>query len=612
MTDDPILLLPYPRTLERREGASTGAPGLRPEHIDLSRPTDAAAHGPLAGHLTIDITHGACGTRPTDAHRYTLDIPADAGASIQVTAASAAGARHALATLRQLIVQFGSDLPSLHIEDHPALVTRGFMLDVSRDRIPTMRSLFELVDTLAQLKFNHLQLYTEHTFAYADHETVWRGWSPLTGDEIRRLDAYARERGIELAANQNCFGHLASWLRHPEYAHLAETHGDWVFDVWPRSGPFSLCPTDPASERFVRGLLRELLPHFSSNLVNIGCDETYDIAYGRSKDEVERRGRAAVYLEFVQKICAITRELGKRPMFWADIALSHPEAIADIPQDLISLAWGYEHDSPFDRWCRALTAAGREVWVCPGTSSWRSITGRTSERAANITNAAAHGAAAGATGFLLCDWGDTGHHQQWPITLIALGQAAEAAWLANPTLQPTAARTSLHLLADPTLRVGPWLETVGDAGLRLRATCGELARPGVPSRLRNQSALFIDLFKPEDQGADVGRLEDWEQARMAVENSMASRPLTQSQLINDELEHMLRYATLAAQRAAARRRPGGLTATDRERLLTQLPPLIENHRRLWLARSRSGGLDHSVTFFDQIAANIRGAAAVTA
>ena len=34
----------------------------------------------------------------------------------------------------------------------------------------------------------------------------------------------------------------------------------------------------------------------------------------------------------------------------------------------------------------------------------------------------------GATGFMACDWGDSGHHQQWPVTLHALGDAAQAAW----------------------------------------------------------------------------------------------------------------------------------------------------------------------------------------
>lgn len=36
------------------------------------------------------------------------------------------------------------------------------------------------------------------------------------------MDAHCRERFIELIPNQNSFGHLRAWLKHPEYLPLAE------------------------------------------------------------------------------------------------------------------------------------------------------------------------------------------------------------------------------------------------------------------------------------------------------------------------------------------------------------------------------------------------------
>src|SRR5436190_8576971 len=93
---------------------------------------------------------------------------------VDLRAPGAAGLRHGRATLAQLVRQYGTRLPRLEIEDYPAFPTRGFMLDISRDKVPTMDSLRQLIGLLASLKFNHLQLYTEHTFAYAGHERVWR------------------------------------------------------------------------------------------------------------------------------------------------------------------------------------------------------------------------------------------------------------------------------------------------------------------------------------------------------------------------------------------------------------------------------------------------------
>ncbi len=105
---------------------------------------------------------------------------------IGIVARDPAGLAHAFATLTQLVRQFGRRLPQLHIEDHPDFAHRGVMLDISRDKVPTMDTLFGLVDMLAEWKVNQFQLYMEHTFAYDRHRAVWKDASPITGEEISR------------------------------------------------------------------------------------------------------------------------------------------------------------------------------------------------------------------------------------------------------------------------------------------------------------------------------------------------------------------------------------------------------------------------------------------
>lgn len=556
--------------------------------------------------LRCDIT-AAPATLPgsPSSQAYTLTILPEQPVSI--TAASHDGARHALATLVQLLRANPRVLPCVRIQDRPAFATRGVMLDLSRDRVPTMRHLYDTIDLLADLKFNHLQFYTEHTFAYAGHERVWSGWSPITPSQARDLTSYAREQGIDLAANQNCFGHMVPWLRCPEYAHLAETHGDWMFDIWPRCGPFSLCPTDPASLDLVRDLLSQLIPCYGSRWVNIGCDETFDVGFGRSAQAVQQRGRGAVYLEFVAKVARFVLDAGKRPQFWGDIALSHPECIPQIPADLTALAWGYEPDSPFSRWGTMLTSADnpRDFWVCPGTSTWRAITGRTTERRGNITAAAAAGVAYGASGFLVCDWGDSGHHQQWPIVMHALADAAQAAW--NPASPRDSAAASLHLFGDPTGALSQWLDDIGDADLPLRETCGALSHPS-RTRLLNQTALFIDLFKRTDEQTHVGAARDWADTHARLDSLASSRPSAACSLINDELAHTAAYAAAAARRGLARR-AGDLPLLRDAR--DSLAAIAREHRRLWLARARAGGLTDSLGYFSRLLAADAAAPGIT-
>ena len=126
---------------------------------------------------------------------------------------------------------------------------RSYMLDISRDKVPTMGTLKQLVEILEKFNYNQLQLYTEHTFAYSKHEAVWKDASPMTASEVRELDLFCAMHGIDLVPNQNSFGHLERWLVRPEYNHLAELPHGGAPLPWGgfKKDPTTLCPTDPAS-----------------------------------------------------------------------------------------------------------------------------------------------------------------------------------------------------------------------------------------------------------------------------------------------------------------------------------------------------------------------------
>ncbi|MBX3358263.1 MAG: family 20 glycosylhydrolase [Phycisphaeraceae bacterium] len=602
MDEAGLILVPSPREVRRGEGTWSPPVGLA-DAVRRACLGPIAADGSLATpnpHIGISIDPGAAGGRPGG---FRLVIGPGSG-SVSVAAPDSAGVRHALVVLSQVLCRFPARVPAVVIVDWPAFATRGVMLDVSRNKIPTLPSLKETVDALAMLRFNHLQLYTEHTFAYAGHDEAWAGCDPITPAEARELDAYCRDRGIDLAPNQNCFGHLSSWLRLPAYAHLAETHGAWKFLEWDRHGPFSLCPVDPASEAFVGDLLNQLVPCFQSGLVNIGCDETFDVGFGRSAAEVSARGRPAVYFEFVGKVAAIVRSLGRRPMLWADIALEHPESLGIFPPGAIGLAWGYEPDAPFATWCERLRERGIEAWVCPGTSSWRSITGRTTERNANLAAAALQGLAGGATGYLVTDWGDIGHHQQWPIALAGIARAAQAAWNPDALAAFDARAVSLHVFGDRAWEsgqssIGPWLDELGDVDLPLRRA----------QSLRNASAMFCDLIRASGVRAIDATADRWREVGDRIEALAARRPRAEDvgRRVADELGHTLEVARLAVRHAVAVRAPGGPIAADAAEIASEVHRLLREHRRLWLGRNREGELAASCAHYERVIARLAAA-----
>jgi hypothetical protein len=403
---------------------------------------------------------------PDHAEGYGLIIDAQ---GVTIHYRQEGGLRAAVATLRQLMREHGRRLPRLVIRDYPDFTRRGVMLDVSRGRVPNLQTLLGLVEHLADFKINEFQLYMEHTFAYRNYEPVWRGWGPLTGEDMLQLDARCRALGIDLVPNQNSFGHLRYWLEYPPLKKLAEVTEPYecVGGAYVRY-PTTLAPNHPGTLPFVRELFDELLPHFASARFNVGCDETWDLGRGQSRRLCAAKGSGRVYVDFLKKIHREVEARGRQVMFWGDIILSHPELIRELPQDMIALNWGYEADHPFEREAGLFGKSKVPFYVCPGTSAWMSLIGRHDAGFANLRQAAVAGRKHGALGYLNTDWGDGGHPQPLAVSYMPYLLGAALSWCAcsadEELLVPVLSRDVFH---DPTRRVAEAALALGLAHRKL-------------------------------------------------------------------------------------------------------------------------------------------------
>jgi hexosaminidase len=516
---------------------------------------------------------------------YTLDITPEC---INIYATGHAGIFYGVATLTQIVRQYGAHLPLLHIEDYPDYPVRGVMFDISRDKVPTMPTLFGLVDLLAGLKINELQLYTEHTFAYQRHPVVWQNASPLTGEEILQLDAYCRSRHVSLVPNQNSFGHMQRWLTHDQYRALAEAPNG-CDTRWGRfDEPFSLCPGDPGSIRLISDLYEELLPHFTSDMLNVGCDETVDLGVERSKADCAERGTGRVYLDFLLKIYKLVKQHGRTMQFWGDIIMEHPELVPELPRDVIALEWGYEYDHPFYDHGAKFAASGIPFYVCPGTSSWNSIGGRTDNALGNLLNAAENGLKHGAIGYLITDWGDNGHHQPLPVSYLGYAYGAAVSWYLEGNRNTDIARAiGIHVFQDPS----------GAAG-KLAYEIGNVYRV-FQNRIHNATPYALGTVQPMDKLAITTNSTEIKQAlreidRLAKSTSKMHTHSADAHLLQREFLFVLSLMRFGVKRIAVSQ----AKEKDRKSLLAELRPdlrhLTAEHKKLWLARNRPGGLDDSV------------------
>lgn len=526
--------------------------------------------------------------------------------------------------MAQLIALSADGLvPAVEIEDHPDISVRGFMLDISRDWVPTRATLERYVELLALGRFNQFQLYTEHSFAHAGHDVVWADASPITCDDLRWLDGICAESGIELVVNRNCFGHFERWLRHDAYRGRAEApDGAEVFPgvVLPAS---VLAPT-PDNASFALSLVREQLGCVKSRRVNIGCDETFELGAGASADECAARGQGAVYVDHVKRLAGPLLEDGYEVQVWADVLRRHPELAADLPSGVIPIAWLYEaaqfaatkEDLPFglaeiladagidvdvsggfEANVAPLVDNGIEFWVAPGTGDWSSFVGRWDNALANQIDAAEVAVRHGARGYLVCSWGDNGHHHPPSVTWGPMLHGGGVAWglEANRSIDLPSV-LDRWAFEDESETLGRVLEKVGclwtQTGRR-SFNCSPLT-----------AALFDHLIMLVTGEVDVDKVEAvirvLDNAFLAV--ARATPRCRDAEQVKEEMQVALAMARLGAARllgGAPREARGldqesekvpsdGLAGLDDEAIL-------ERYEKSWLGRARPGGLEDSAS-----------------
>ena len=123
--------------------------------------SSALAAMPLA-ELYSEVKEGKAGVAlfkdaalSGEAHKITI------GANgISIAYATEEGLFRAVTSLWQLMRKNGQNLPYAEIEDAPTLERRGYMLDISRGRMPKVETFKKIIDFLASVKYNELQIYT--------------------------------------------------------------------------------------------------------------------------------------------------------------------------------------------------------------------------------------------------------------------------------------------------------------------------------------------------------------------------------------------------------------------------------------------------------------------
>lgn len=469
------LLLPAPRTIEITQGRCRLGDGFPLEiACDDPRVTRAAVEWqarlkPRA--VTADRSASTARVRITEdravgpqADGYQLTIRPE---GVLVVGTSAAGCYYGLQTLGQLGDGSAPPLPCLHIVDYPEFGSRGLLHDVTRGKVPRLDTLKQLVDRLAALKVNQLQLYIEHAFVFDFDPDICDAEHGLTPAEVRELDVYARERFIELVPAVANLGHMGRILSLPRYRHLAEIEAtaSWEAMSWPqRARGLTLDCLNPESHVLISRMFAEILDAFSSPVVNICGDEPWDLGAGKNAGRLTGEAKAKAYIEHLGRVSALCASRGRRVRFWGDVLRHYPDSLHQLPHDGTILHWGYDDRADYEG-TGVFVASGLPTWVCPGTSGWKRTLNAMNLAERNIATFATAGRRHGAAGLLNTDWGDHGHFNPLAASWHGMALGACLGWNADHPLG-----------ADFDRRFAHWMWRTDEAdGVSLLRTASAIA-----------------------------------------------------------------------------------------------------------------------------------------
>lgn len=418
--------------------------------------------GPEPGSINLLFCEGMA------PEEYRLEIGRD---RIVIQASTSRGLLYGVRTLEQILEQTKGEVPCLIVQDSPDFENRGFYHDISRGKVPQLKTMRMLIEKASRYKLNQMQFYVEHVFAFHHNPAIWKGFDVITPDEVLALDEYARFLHVDLVPSLASFGHMYEILQNPVYFHLNEFR---TFDptkqlLWKNRMEFhTIDISNEESYTLLGQMFDDYLPNFSSPWFNICCDETWYLGMDRNKERAEKEGAGELYLGHVLRLYDMVRKHGKKVMMWGDILMKFPELLDRLPRDIVLLNWEYSA-SVTDTQSVLFGSKPNAYYNCPGVAGWSRFINNLDSGSKNIRSMVDFGKRNNANGILNTDWGDYGHINPLAGSFHGMVLGASLSWnAAGPDDSAFDRMASVLELSDPSGKAASLLRELGTLHTRWR------------------------------------------------------------------------------------------------------------------------------------------------
>ena len=219
----------------------------------------------------------------------------------------------------------------------------GVMIDCSRNAVMTVPAFKKMVEILSSLGYNTIRLYTEDTYEVDGEPYFGYLRGRYTKDEIREMDAFARQHGVELIPCIQTLAHLGTIFRYVEYSKIRD-----VDDI--------VLVGNERTYTLIDNMFKTISQTFSTKNIHIGMDEAFMLGRGQYLDKNGLLPRAEIIKKHLDKVLEIAAKYGFNCEIWGDMYMhaayggnytfdkDESESVKKlVPQNLKLCYWDYYH-----------------------------------------------------------------------------------------------------------------------------------------------------------------------------------------------------------------------------------------------------------------------------
>ena len=180
----------------------------------------------------------------------------------------------------------------------------GVMIDCSRNAVMTVEQLKKFITVISRMGYNQVHLYMEDTYEVTDEQYFGYLRGKYSKNELKELDDFAYNLGVELVPNIQTLAHLATFIR-------------WRSDL--RDINDILLVDDEKVYDLINNMFKSLRECFRTEKLHIGMDEAHNLGRGKFLDLYGLQNRFDILLGHLNRVCEIADKYDFKPMMWSDM-----------------------------------------------------------------------------------------------------------------------------------------------------------------------------------------------------------------------------------------------------------------------------------------------------